>query len=102
MEQNKRPSVNAEVYKQILNGKVQPPGLIIQDKRLIKFFLFNLDDIEHENQRKLELVANLFHEIRHPWQFKNNLFEDEEEINNIDENLEKYFNLPSEKDAYLF
>ena len=65
----KRPVINDEVYKQILNGKVQPPGLIIPDKKLIKFFLFNLDDIENENQRKLELVANLFHEMRHAWQF---------------------------------
>ncbi|MDZ4410536.1 hypothetical protein ORL62_21805 [Bacillus cereus] len=44
----------------------------------------------------------MYHEIRHAWQFENNLFQDEKEIDTIDGDFESYLSLPYEKDAYRF
>jgi hypothetical protein len=101
-ERRNKPVLEEEQYEQILNGEEKPIGQTIPTKKVIRLYTFNLDDIENEDKRKVELIANLFHEIRHAWQYTNGLFLDEKEVNVIDNNRKTYFSLSSEKDAYLF
>jgi hypothetical protein len=100
-ERHKKPSLPDDFYHQILNGVKKPVGLTIADQNLIHLYKFN-NTYQNKNHEKLELVANLFHEIRHAWQHVNGKFKDEEEIRDIDNNKKKYFQLPSEQDAYQF
>jgi len=100
-ERINKPIFDDDRYQHILNND-EIIGQNISDKRLIHLYLFNLDNMGDKNKRKLEIVANLFHEIRHAWQCKNGLFPDEEQINDIKTNKETYLNQDSERDAYLF
>jgi hypothetical protein len=91
-----------EQYEQILTGQTATAGITIGDKGKIKIFLFLFGDIKRNPTEVINLIGNLYHEIRHAWQTENNLFQDEEEISIIDGNLASYYSLPSEKDAYRF
>ncbi|SFE91933.1 hypothetical protein SAMN05428981_11056 [Bacillus sp. OV194] len=105
-ERKNKPVITEVEYDQILNGSHHPPGQTISEKNVIRLYLFNLDDINNENLYKIEIIANVFHEVRHTWQQTHHLYMDEPELqsidDNIDDNKEAYFNLPSEKDAYSF
>lgn len=90
-----------DFYSQILYGDKKPVGLTIPNQKLIHLYKFN-NIYKNKNQEKLELIAALYHEIRHAWQHVNEKFLDEEEIGDIDTNKDLYFNLESEKDAYQF
>jgi len=102
VEQNTKPDMEPEQYMQILNGKTKTAGVTISDKEKIKIFLFQFGDINSNPKEVIDLIGNLYHEIRHAWQNENNLFQNEEKISTIDGNFESYLKLPSEKDAYRF
>lgn len=91
-----------EYYDQIINGYIETAGIILIGKGKIKIFLFMFDDLEKNIEEVLELIGNLYHEIRHAWQYENKVFQGEEEFSTNDGNFESYIQLPSEKDAYLF
>ncbi|MCQ0952740.1 hypothetical protein L2I63_03180 [Bacillus cereus] len=101
-EKGKNPDLKIEEYKQILQGEVPTAGITIGDQGKIKIFLFLFDDLKKNPNEVINLIGNLYHEIRHAWQFEKALFQDEEDIQTIDGNLETYYSLPSEKDAYKF
>ncbi len=99
-ERDEAPDLLPEQYNQVLYGEVLPPGLTDEIRRTIKIFYFNLSP--DSPQRDLDLVFNLFHEIRHAWQNTNGLYTDEEGQLNIDSSWDEYKNSPSEKDANEF
>lgn len=101
-EQKNKPDMKTEQYTQILNGQTETAGVTIEEKGRIKIFLFRFEDIKRDPNEIIRLIGNLYHEIRHAWQNDNKLYRNEEEISTIDENLESYLKLPSEKDAYRF
>ncbi|MGF9975492.1 hypothetical protein [Viridibacillus arvi] len=101
-EQTGKADMQEKQYEQILNGKIEAAGITIGEKRIIKIFLFLFGDLKRDPKEILNVIATLFHEIRHAWQNENNLFQNEEEISTIDGNFESYLRLPSEKDAYRF
>ena len=94
--------MKAEHYIQILDGQTVPAGLTIGERGKIKIFLFHFRDVKKDPVELINLIGNLYHEIRHAWQYDNNLFQDEDIIDTIDGNSGRYYNLPSEKDAYRF
>lgn len=101
-EQKNNPVMKDEQYAQILNGQIEAAGVTVGEKGQIKIFLFLFENLKRDPNEVINLVGNLYHEIRHAWQNENNLFQDEEEISTIDGNFESYLKLPSEKDAYRF
>ncbi|MCC5803803.1 hypothetical protein [Rossellomorea vietnamensis] len=101
-ERNYKPDLNEEEYEQILNGGIVVGGLTQGDKKKIKIFLFVYEDLQTNPKEILHLIGNIFHEIRHAWQIKNRLYQGEKEIGKIDGNLDIYFSLEAEKDAYRF
>ncbi|HDR7656205.1 TPA: hypothetical protein QCX68_001617 [Bacillus wiedmannii] len=101
-EQKNRPDMKEENYVQVLSGQTEIAGITIGEKGKIKIFLFLFGDIKRKPGEVMELIGNVYHEIRHAWQNENNLFQNEEEIAIIDGNLEAYYKLPSERDAYRF
>ncbi|WP_054708124.1 hypothetical protein [Bacillus sp. JCM 19041] len=101
-ERNIKPDLKEENYLQILAGKYMTTGLTIGEKGEIKIFLFHFGNLKKKPREVILLIGNIFHEIRHAWQFKNGLFQDENEITVIDENPKAYYRKPSEKDAYIF
>lgn len=101
-ERRNKPDLNEEQYNQILAGQNITAGITIGEKGIIKIFLFLYEDVKKNPKEVIDLIGNLYHEIRHAWQAENKMFEDEEEISILDGNLESYYSLPSEKDAYKF
>lgn len=101
-ERKNKPDMKEENYEQILAGQNEALGVTIGEKGIIKIFLFLLEDIKRNPSEVIELIGNIYHEIRHAWQVENKLFQDEEEISTLDGNLEAYYRLPSEKDAFQF
>lgn len=101
-ERDNKPDLKADTYEQILTGKKEIAGLTIGEKGKIKIFLFKFGNVKSNPKEVISLIANIFHEIRHAWQYNNGVFQDEDEISFIDGNLEAYYSQPSEKDAYLF
>ncbi|MDR4928276.1 hypothetical protein [Peribacillus simplex] len=101
-ERDNKPDLKKEEYEQILNGEVVVGGLTHGDKKQIKIFLFFYEELDSNAYEILHLIGNIFHEIRHAWQIKNNLYQEENEISKLDGNLEFYFGLEAEKDAYQF
>ncbi|PEZ63320.1 hypothetical protein CN372_14000 [Bacillus anthracis] len=91
-----------EEYQQILDGKFEPPGVCIHEKKLIRLFRFNLNDILDKDKQTIEFIANLYHEVRHAYQFQKGMFPNEKEIAVIDDDPKAYFNLSYEIDAYKF
>ncbi|MCP9227918.1 hypothetical protein NMG90_21465 [Bacillus mycoides] len=101
-ERDNKPDLKREHYEQILNGEIETAGLTILEEGKIKIFLFLFQDLKENPTEVIDLIGNLYHEIRHAWQFENNLYQDEKEIDTIDGDLESYLSLPYEKDAYRF
>lgn len=101
-EHIEKPEMKDEQYTQILNGVIETSGVTIGEKGKIKIFLFLFDDVKKDPNEVIKLIGNIYHEIRHAWQNEKGLFKDEEELYTIDGNLEEYYSLPSEKDAYRF
>lgn len=91
-----------ESYEQILTGENEAGGITLGEKGKIKIFLFLFGDVKRDRSEMIKLIANIYHELRHAWQYKNNLYKDEPEISKIDGNFEDYLSLPSEKDAFKF
>jgi hypothetical protein len=96
-ERINKPIFLDERYQYILDSD-EIIGQTLSEKRLIQLYLFKLNSMD-ENKRKIEIVANLFHEVRHAWQNKNKLYTNEAQTEDIGKD---YFILPSERDAYLF
>ena len=101
-EQFDKPNMEVEQYDQIINGQTEIAGVTLGEKGIIKIFLFVFEDVEKRPEEVIHLVGNLYHEIRHAWQYENKLFKKEEEVLKIDGDTEAYFQLDSEKDAYKF
>lgn len=101
-EQFNKPDMKEENYRQILYGYNEISGITIGEQGKIKIFLFMYKNIEKDPEEIILLIANLYHEIRHAWQYENKLFLGENEVLTIDDNKELYYSLPSEKDAYKF
>ncbi|MED3861276.1 hypothetical protein [Priestia megaterium] len=101
-ERTNNPDLTPEEYNQILNGEETIGGLLLKDKKKIKLFLFLYDDLDRNPSDILDLVGNIYHELRHAWQTKNNLFQNDDGISKVDGNLEFYFGQEAEKDAYQF
>ncbi|KSU85163.1 hypothetical protein GA0061096_1356 [Fictibacillus enclensis] len=101
-EQKRNPDLNSEELQQILNGETVTAGITLPDKKEIKIFLFHYDNIISDPRDIIPLIANIYHELRHAWQNENNRFQDEEELSSLDDNIEAYLSLPSEKDAFRF
>lgn len=97
-----KPDMTVESYEQILTGKNEAGGITLGETGKIKIFLFLFGDVKRDRGEVIKLIANIYHELRHAWQHKNNLYIDEPEISKIDGNIEDYFGLPSEKDAFKF
>lgn len=101
-ERDNKPDLKKEQYEQILNGEIETAGLTIWEEGKIKIFLFLFQDLKKDPNEIINLIGNLYHEIRHAWQSEKNLYQDEKEVCTIDGNLESYLSLQSEKDAYRF
>ncbi|PEL14304.1 hypothetical protein [Bacillus sp. AFS017336] len=101
-ERDKKPDLTEEAYDQILKGDIVVGGLTLGDKKKIKIFLFFYEKLNSDPLEILNLIGNIFHEVRHAWQIKNSKFQGEKEIGKIDGNLDTYFSLEAEKDAYEF
>ena len=101
-EQFDNPDMKVGQYDQIVNGQTEIAGVTLAEKGIIKIFLFVFDDLEKTPEEVIHLVGNLYHEIRHAWQYENDLFKKEDEVLKIDGDTEAYFRLDSEKDAYKF
>ncbi|SFI40372.1 MULTISPECIES: hypothetical protein [unclassified Bacillus (in: firmicutes)] len=76
-ERDNKPNLKREHYEQILNGEIETAGLTICEEGKIKIFLFLFQDLKRNPTEVINLIGNLYHEIRHAWQFENNLFQDE-------------------------
>lgn len=76
-ERDNKPDLKREHYEQILNGEIETAGLTICEEGKIKIFLFLFQDLKRNPTKVINLIGNLYHEIRHAWQFENNLFQDE-------------------------
>ncbi|WP_336882269.1 hypothetical protein [Priestia koreensis] len=101
-EQKNKPDLDNEAYNQIFNGKFKTSAITIGENKTIKIFLFMYRNPETDFEQCVNLIAKVYHEIRHAWQNVNHLYEDEPEILDVDANWEEYVGLPSEKDAYKF
>lgn len=103
-ERENKPDLLEKYYEDILFGDTIIGGLTCENKKEIKIFLFQYEKLEVDvDPREVTLlIGKVFHEIRHAWQIKKNLYQNEPTITNLDENIKTYLNLPSEKDAYLF
>ncbi|MBU8716582.1 hypothetical protein [Bacillus subtilis] len=96
------PDLTDESYEDILNGKRTIGGVTLKDKKRIKIFLYQYPNL-HLPKEVLDLVAIFYHELRHAWQIKNNMFqENDAKVISPNENFELYFGDEAEKDAYLF
>lgn len=101
-ERKNKPDLDDKAYNQILNGKFKTSGITLGKKKLIKIFLFMYDNLETDFNQYIMVIAKVYHEIRHAWQYVNHCYENEAELLNVDINWEEYISLPSEKDAYKF
>lgn len=103
LERKNIPELNDTQYEQILKGENSTSGITVADKKKIKIFLFLFDkNIETNPSEIIHLIGNIYHELRHAWQDKEQLYKDEPEISSVDDSYEDYLRLPSEKDAYIF
>lgn len=96
------PVVNQNHIEQILSGETVTAGYILPEQNEIKIFLFHFRNLKRNNNEIINLVGNIYHEIRHAWQYSNNLYLDERKVETIDGNEEDYLRQPSEKDAFKF
>ncbi|MDX8367209.1 hypothetical protein [Cytobacillus sp. IB215665] len=101
-ERKNKPDFEDRAYNQILNGEIETSAITIGEKNQIKIFLFMYDNPEINFDQCIKVIAKVYHEIRHAWQYTNDLYKDELEILNVDTQWEEYVRLPSEKDAYKF
>ncbi|MFD2115838.1 hypothetical protein ACFSTH_11840 [Paenibacillus yanchengensis] len=100
-ERNETPNMLDESYKTILENKAAVPiGICLDDIKMIKIFPFNLDDTESD-AIKCKVIWNVFHEIRHAWQYSKNMYTEEALILSP-ENIKDYYDQNSERDANLF
>jgi len=102
-ERKENPILSKSEYKSILNEQEEYPraGQYIPSHELIRLYLFNINS-KNTYQYLLEIVATLFHEIRHAWQTRNGMYLDEQESTNLITSLEEYLQQPSERDAFRF
>ncbi|PYZ96628.1 hypothetical protein CR205_13060 [Alteribacter lacisalsi] len=101
-EKRNKPDLEDLAYNQILQGEFETSAIIVGERKLIKVFLFMYDNPETDFAEFIKLIAKVYHELRHAWQYANHLYKNEPQILNVDLNWEEYVRLPSEKDAYKF
>ncbi|KUP30295.1 hypothetical protein AU385_17940 [Bacillus halotolerans] len=87
-----------EHYNKILDKNSLASGSTVSEIKEIHLFLFKY---EFTPADLIKLIGNIYHEIRHAWQYSNNIYEIENEISPY-EDFEAYIKQPWEQDAYKF
>ncbi|MCY8600334.1 hypothetical protein MOD33_06045 [Bacillus spizizenii] len=100
-EQASGDSYSSEDIKYILDKNSRAPGgATIEKDKEIHLFMFRYDFREDVTDL-IHLIGNIYHELRHAWQYEHSVYEKVDEIK-PDDDFEAYVKQPWETDAYLF
>lgn len=92
----------AKTYVDKLGEGRTVAGITIADTREIIILLYQFDEPMVNKGEMINLIATIFHEMRHAWQFDKMAPEKLLDKDSSIFSLENYFEEEYEKDAYLF